>query len=53
MTPPLTAVDINTYELGRIASQKLLEQIKNKKSKQEQILLAVDLVIRRSSQGKA
>ncbi len=53
MTPPLTAVDINTYELGRIASQKLLEQIKNKKSKQEQILLAVDLVIRCSSQGKA
>lgn len=52
MVPPLTAVDINTYELGRIASQKLLEQIKNKELRQEQILLAVDLIVRRSSQGK-
>ena len=52
MAPPLTAVDINTYELGRIASQKLLEQIKNKELRQEQILLAVDLIVRRSSQGK-
>jgi DNA-binding LacI/PurR family transcriptional regulator len=44
--PPLTTVGLPAYEMGRAASNILIDQIEGKASKENQTLLAGELVIR-------
>ena len=44
--PPLTTVDLPAYEMGRAASNILIDQIEGKASDSNQALLAGELVIR-------
>ncbi|MCS7227492.1 MAG: LacI family transcriptional regulator [Endomicrobia bacterium] len=46
--PPLTTVDYNIYDMGKVACHKLIEQIETGKVQKEKIILPVKLIIRSS-----
>ncbi|MFA3783295.1 LacI family DNA-binding transcriptional regulator [Melioribacteraceae bacterium 4301-Me] len=48
MWSPLTTVKQNAYEVGKLAAQKLIAHIHNKKEKVENIVVKTELVIRNS-----
>lgn len=48
-SPPITTIDIPTFELGRLAAQALLEVIQGKKF--DPVLLEPELVVRSTSGG--
>lgn len=49
MDPPLSVIDINTYRLGEVAAEMLIEGIKNKETGSRQILIDTDIIVRESS----
>ncbi|WP_130838224.1 LacI family DNA-binding transcriptional regulator [Lachnoclostridium sp. Marseille-P6806] len=49
MDPPVTAVDVDTYELGRMAAEYLFFRIKNREQRPERRLLRTELIPRASS----
>jgi LacI family transcriptional regulator len=47
--PPLTTVDPNLHELGKVAARTLLEMIDGGPARSGRVLLPCDLVVRRST----
>jgi DNA-binding LacI/PurR family transcriptional regulator len=52
MDPPLTAVDIDTYTLGKQAASNLFNKIKSKDSGNQQTVISTRLILRESSQRR-
>ncbi len=49
MTPPLTAVDVPTGELGRIGAEMLIRQLEGEEEQPMQLVLSPKLTVRQSS----
>ena len=49
MNPPLTAVDVNTYLLGKKATELLIWKLQNKSCVNRGNLIQTELIIRESS----
>ena len=47
--PPLTTVRIPGYELGRVAAQRLTDQLDGRPTKDGQVVLPVELCLRESA----
>lgn len=52
MDPPLTCLKINTFELGKVAGEILMDKLKNKTNTFENKLLIPELIVRESSLRK-
>lgn len=49
VAPPLTVIDVDTYRLGEVAAELLIEQIKEKKIQKNKNLIPTELIIREST----
>ena len=51
MDPPLTVVDIDTYKLGEMAAEVLINKIKDQDYIQRENLISTELIVRASTQN--
>ena len=49
MTPPLTAIDVDTYRLGEMAAELLIHKIKETGPVNKNNLIPTELIIREST----